>query len=91
MSDNKRNCAACAFSVEADVNPADLRAARMLECHRLPPAVMVVGIDGAGHVGTTTQWPNVQPVQWCGEWQPMSVPIQLPRAGERGPNWPMAT
>ncbi len=56
-------CASCRFS-QVDHEPGEgYDDGPLLRCHRYPPTVM--GVEGE----VVQTWPNVQAVDWCGEYQ----------------------
>jgi hypothetical protein len=61
-------CENCFFSV--DLDPVDTEGRVVFECRRsAPPA----SIGLAGTLSFTGYWPEVDGLDWCGEWAPMEV------------------
>lgn len=76
----RRACSTCVFAA----HPANAPLGAPLECRRHPPVVNIVTLKTAGmptglDLGFTppdevlqalTNFPSVQPDQWCGEYEP---------------------
>ena len=61
-------CENCFFSV--DLDPVDTEGRVVFECRRsAPPA----SIGLAGTLSFTGYWPEVDGLDWCGEWAPLEV------------------
>lgn len=69
------SCAACAFStpVLVGVNRhGEHTPTPILECHRYPPTMLVVGPDDPGGSGLMGIVVQVDSSDWCGEFQPVA-------------------
>lgn len=57
------SCWTCKFARNVD---SDNNHRTFVECHRRCP----VPVDAMTPMEIRSQWPRVDPDEWCGEWQP---------------------